>query len=67
MVVNSRLSPSLLSLNHRPAAEREYIFDHAWQQVKEKFYDVNLHGVDWDYYRKTYRKVPPPLIMMKTS
>mgnify|MGYP001020134012 CR=1 FL=1 len=44
---------------HRPAAEREYIFDHAWQQVKEKFYDVNLHGVDWDYYRKTYRKFLP--------
>ena len=44
---------------HRPAAERAYIFDHAWQQVKEKFYDVNLHGVDWDYYRTTYRKFLP--------
>ena len=44
---------------HRPAAERAYIFDHAWQQVKEKFYDVNLHGVDWDYYRTAYRKFLP--------
>ena len=44
---------------HRPAEERSYIFDHSWQQVKEKFYDVKLHGVDWDYYRTTYRKFLP--------
>lgn len=23
--------------DHRPAEERVYIFDHAWQQVKDKF------------------------------
>lgn len=41
------------------AQEREYIFDHTWKQVKDKFYDVNLHGVDWDYYYKTYKKFLP--------
>lgn len=45
--------------NHRPAAERAYILDHAYQLVKEKFYDVNLHGVDWVYYRDTYKKFLP--------
>ncbi|WP_282917806.1 S41 family peptidase [Porphyromonas macacae] len=39
---------------HKAAEEREYMFNHAWQQVKDKFYDVKLHGVDWDYYKKTY-------------
>ena len=44
---------------HKPLAEREYIFDHVWRQVKDKFYDVNLHGVDWEYYGKEYRKFLP--------
>ncbi|MBS1974145.1 MAG: PD40 domain-containing protein, partial [Bacteroidetes bacterium] len=41
------------------AAERAYIFDHAWRQVKKKFYDPALHGVDWDYYRKEYIRFLP--------
>lgn len=45
--------------NHRPAAERAYILDHAYQLIKEKFYDPNLHGVDWAYYRDTYKKFLP--------
>ncbi|MGZ3951724.1 MAG: S41 family peptidase, partial [Flavisolibacter sp.] len=32
------------------AAERQYIFDHAWRQVKKKFYDPKIHGLDWDRY-----------------
>jgi Tol biopolymer transport system component/C-terminal processing protease CtpA/Prc len=42
-----------------PAAEREYIFEHAWRQVVEKFYLEDLHGVDWDFYREAYRKFLP--------
>ncbi len=42
-----------------PAAEREYIFEHAWRQVKEKFYDPKLHGVDWEMYKRTYAKFLP--------
>ena len=41
------------------AAEREYIFNHAWRQVKKKFYDPKLHGIDWEMYRKTYEKFLP--------
>ena len=36
--------------DYRPYAERDYIFHHAWSQVKDKFYDVDLHGVDWTGY-----------------
>jgi len=41
------------------AAERMYLFEHIWKQVKEKFYVPNLHGVDWDTYYTEYKaKVP---------
>ena len=43
----------------KPKAEREYMFSHIWKQVKEKFYDPDLHGVDWDYYRDNYAQFLP--------
>ncbi|MDP4185457.1 MAG: S41 family peptidase [Bacteroidota bacterium] len=41
--------------------EKSYIFEHAWKQVKEKFYDPNLHGVDWERYKKDYEKFLPDI------
>lgn len=41
------------------AAERAYVFDHAWRQFKEKFYVADLHGVDWEFYGREYRKFLP--------
>lgn len=41
------------------AAEREYIFHHAWLQVEKKFYDPKIHGVDWKGYKYTYAKFLP--------
>ncbi len=41
------------------AGEREYIFDHSWRQLREKFYVVDLHGVDWDFYYNEYKKFLP--------
>lgn len=41
------------------AGEREYMFDHAWRQVKKKFYDPGLHGVDWDMYYNEYSAFLP--------
>ena len=43
----------------QPAAERAYMFDHMWRQIKEKFVVADLYGVDWDYYYKTYQKFLP--------
>lgn len=45
--------------NYRPYEERAYIFDHIWQQVKDKFYVENIHGVDWEGYRDIYRRFLP--------
>lgn len=39
--------------------EREYMFTHAWQQVLDKFYDPNIHGVDWEFYKSEYGRFLP--------
>ncbi|MEM9931321.1 MAG: peptidase S41, partial [Bacteroidota bacterium] len=39
--------------------EREYIFDHAWRQLKDKFYVEDIQGVDWELYRNAYRPFLP--------
>ncbi|HEY8661831.1 MAG TPA: S41 family peptidase [Hanamia sp.] len=40
-------------------AERDYIFHHAWRQVKKKLYDPNMRGLDWEMYEKTYAMFLP--------
>ncbi len=40
---------------YKPEAERAYIFDHIWKQTKEKFYDPDMHGVDWEKYGEEYK------------
>ena len=47
--------------DYQPAKEREYIFDHAWQQVKDKFYKDDIHGIDWEGYRDSYRRFLPSI------
>jgi Tol biopolymer transport system component/C-terminal processing protease CtpA/Prc len=47
--------------DYRPAQEREYIFDHVWQQVKDKFFDKNINGVDWSGYKKNYQRFLPEI------
>jgi len=42
----------------RPA-ERAYMFEHAWRQVRRKFYDPKLHGVDWDAMKANYARFLP--------
>lgn len=41
------------------AAEREYMFDHVCKQEKKRFYEVNMHGVDWEMLSASYRKFLP--------
>lgn len=45
--------------DRKPSLEREYIFDHAVRQVNDKFYDKNIHGIDWEGYSKHYREFLP--------
>ena len=41
------------------AAERAYMFDHVWKQEKKRFYQENMHGVDWNLMYKAYSKFLP--------
>lgn len=41
------------------AAEREYMFNYVYREEKERFYNENMHGVDWDGYAEAYRKFLP--------
>ncbi|RZT97167.1 C-terminal processing protease CtpA/Prc [Ancylomarina subtilis] len=41
------------------AAERDYMFEHVWRQMKKKFYDPQLHHVDWDFYKSEYKRFLP--------
>jgi len=43
----------------KEADEKAYIFDHAWRQVKAKYYVVDMNKVDWDLYYKAYKKFLP--------
>lgn len=45
--------------DYRPQDERKYIFQHAWQQVLDKFYTANIHGINWKGYRKAYERFLP--------
>ncbi len=42
-----------------PAAERAYLYEHVWRQTLKKFHDVDMHGVDWDMYKKAYSRFLP--------
>ena len=45
--------------NERPAELRAYLFDHIWNQTKEKLYDPNMNGADWEAIYKNYSKYLP--------
>lgn len=39
--------------------EREYMFNHVWSTIKKKFYEPNMHQVDWKYYKENYERFLP--------
>ena len=56
---NTKSIPFAAEFNYRPAEERDYIFNHAWRQVNDKFYDPEIHGIDWASFREDYSKYLP--------
>lgn len=39
---------------HDFAQEKRYLFEHIWRQTLKKFYKIDLHGVDWNFYKNEY-------------
>ena len=60
-IEGSKISPIEFEafFDYRPYDERAYIFDHVCQQVNDKFYIADLHGVDWKGYKKAYERFLP--------
>lgn len=60
-IAGSKITPIEFEafFDYRPYDERAYIFDHVCQQVNDKFYIADLHGVDWKGYKKAYERFLP--------
>ncbi|MEP1095320.1 MAG: S41 family peptidase [Cyclobacteriaceae bacterium] len=43
----------------KQTGEYTYMFNHMWQQVKDKFYVKDLHNVDWEGYKTDYARFLP--------
>lgn len=58
---DGRVTPISFSAQQRldPAAEREYMYDFMTREEQHRFYDANMHGVDWPALTKHYRKFLP--------
>ena len=41
------------------AKERQFMFDYVCREEKERFYEVSMHGVDWERLTQHYRKFLP--------
>jgi tricorn protease len=58
----SRKSVSVnASVELEATAERAYFFEHIWRQVQDKFYNPNMHGVDWDAMKANYAAKLPSI------
>jgi carboxyl-terminal processing protease len=45
------------SLNPERARMNQRVFDRVWSEVRSQYYDPDLHGVDWNAARRTWRPV----------
>jgi tricorn protease len=59
----NKVDPVLISNTFRRnlAAEFEQIFEEAWAQVEENYYDEKFHGIDWNATKKRYAAFIPYL------
>lgn len=51
--------PFKAEFSYRAPQERDYIFNHIWRQVEDKFYDPTIHGIDWPGYKTAYARFLP--------
>jgi len=45
------------ALNPERARMNQRVFDRVWSEVRSQYYDPDLHGVDWNAARRTWRPV----------
>jgi|ETNmetMinimDraft_8_1059916.scaffolds.fasta_scaffold01028_3 Tol biopolymer transport system component/C-terminal processing protease CtpA/Prc len=57
--VSDKISLKPISVNPvmqlKTVQEREFMFDHSWRVIKDKFYRSDMHGIDWNAMGESYR------------
>ncbi len=56
---DTRLNLANLSARVDRRAEWAQMLDESWRQMRDFFYDPNMHGVDWPAQREKYRAMLP--------
>lgn len=50
-------APASVALDPERARMNQRVFDRVWNEVRSQYYDPDLHGVDWNAARRTWRPV----------
>jgi len=63
--VGDKISPKGVAtkavMELKPAAERAHMFEHAWRKIQDKFYNPDMHGIDWDFMKSEYAAKLPSI------
>lgn len=57
--VSGELKLSDMTMKLDRTAEWKQIFHESWRQMRDFFYDPNMHGVDWTQVRRNYEPLLP--------
>jgi C-terminal processing protease CtpA/Prc len=63
--VGDKISPKGIAANAvielKASAERAHMFEHAWRKLNDKFYNTNMHGIDWKLMKSQYAAKLPSI------
>ncbi len=57
--LKDKLDLSSMEVNLDKRAEWNQIYNECWRQLRDFFYDPNMHGVGWSSIREKYQKLVP--------
>jgi len=60
--IKDKLDLSAMEMKLKRRKEWNQIFDECWRQMKDFFYDPNMHGVDWETIKKRYQPLAKAVI-----
>ncbi|HEY7334648.1 MAG TPA: S41 family peptidase [Bryobacteraceae bacterium] len=56
---NARRVPFTVRMEIDQAAERKQVFEEAWRTMKYRYYDADMHGVNWAAQKDVYETLLP--------
>src|SRR5260370_42367397 len=58
---SGKLNPDAIEIYVDPRAEWRQMYEEAWRNSRDMFYDPGMHGADWHAIREKYRVFLPDL------